>query len=262
LVELIPEDQSSPYLAQLYHYSADHPIAVTAASYSFAAGATTRAGVNFTQLAPISSGGQGQNWLVVANTGLAATDVNLEFIDNSGAIDQTMNIALGARSQQHININAILPSGQSGVARIKPQGDGRVIAKSMVYFLDGGGKVTAAYGAPARPLFGGSQFSGYNTFMAQFNWLKLFNTTGSAAEAGIEVYSLSGNLLGSAVVSLPGGGGYDLELRSLGLELPSDHYGLISVRPQVSGSVFAELLRVKPWRQSPGIDLAKSLPLR
>jgi len=149
------------------------------------------------------------------------------------------------------------------VASISPLEGANFIALSSVYFFDGLGHATTAYGAPARPVMAGTYVSGHNTFLGQLNWLRVFNVLGSDAQATVRAYDYSGSLVAERVLDFGSLRGADLELVStLGFELSPDTYGIIEIESWQAGAFFSELLRIKPSADGQIIDLAKPLPVR
>jgi hypothetical protein len=154
LIEIIPDDQLSPYAAQLYHYSSDGPVAYFAPTYSYAIGDHFRPGVNYSQYAPISNGAEGTNWVVLVNTDDSAAEVQLDFIRNTGDDLGSQTVTVSAKSQVHLNASSLVDEPFSGVVRAKSLNGRKVIVKSFVYFHGDFGWVSAAYGTPGRGVFG------------------------------------------------------------------------------------------------------------
>ena len=133
----------------------------------------------------------------------------------------------------------------------------------MNYFKDSSERVLAAYGATSRGVFTGDLGTAYNSFLLQLNWLKLYNVTGSTAEATITAYSSSGAELGQAIIELAANSGSDMEVRNtLGLPIPLDTYGFLRIEPNPAGSIFGETVRVKPHSSKLQTDLTASIPAR
>ena len=265
LVEVIPTDASSPYLAQLYYYSADDPIATLADTFSFANGTTASLGGRFTQYVRVSTGSDAGNWLILANPGNATSTVNVVITDKSGAELSDQDYTIGAKQQLHLFMNEVLPAGSTGIAKIKSTDGTRVLAKAMAYFRDDSGSVTASYGSRGRPVLGGDYYSAHNSFFPlSFNWLRVQNVVDETVTVTAKVYDIAGNLIGTSIFDLDSDKGVDVDLETtLGIELADGSYGLIEVTSSVNGGIFADLLRVKYATDGTlDVDMAKPLPVR
>lgn len=269
LIEIVPQDQNSNYLASIFRYGLGVDLnTITFAGalpFDFAHGDTSRAGISQPIITPISRGANAQNWLVVGNTGTSTALVDVEVFTNSSGLVQTFsNVALGAKAQSHILMNDFLQPGESGLAKITPQSGATIVARGDNYFLDPLGEVTTAYTSKVRLFSGGEHDSGYNTYLGQFNWLKLFNTSTSPVDINVEVYDgITGGTLGSQNLTLSAQRGIDLELvQSLNFNIPADNYGLVRVTPNVPGVVSSEALRIRQTNIPGEYDIIKGLFLR
>ena len=262
--EVVPADPNADYLAQLYTYGADGPVATLAPTFSYAIGEQASPGESVTSYVAISTGGSATNYLVLTNTETSTKSVDVRVRDNVGAVNQLVSLTVPGKGQVHLDVGNVLGANRSGVAIVKPVGGARFIAKSTFYFRNAASQVTTAYSTVARPIFAGAQSGSYNFFLDQFNWLKLFNVTGAATTATIQAFSPSGASLGTRVVNLAANKGTELELNvNLMFGIPEDTVGNFTVTPGTAGSVYAEVLRVKGLSTSPAtIDHAASLPAR
>ncbi|MDD2942445.1 MAG: hypothetical protein PHC51_05690 [bacterium] len=263
LVEVVPADQQSPYLAQLFSYNSDGEIAVLAPTWSFAGGATTGAGVSDTQYVPVSSGSGALNWINVANTAAVAGGALVEIHNSLGQVVFAESWNLPARSQRHLLASSFLADGETGIARITPAAV-PLLVRTMGYFYNSHGFVTASFPEPARLAQVGPLGSFWNTFWEQENWLRLYNISDQNTQATAKVYGIDGALLGVTTITLAPMTSRDMEIRTiLGISTANNSYGVVTVESSVNGAITGDVLRVK--READGSmqpDMVKALPLR
>ncbi len=127
--------------------------------------------------------------------------------------------------------------------------------KSTVYFQNTSQQISSAYSKIGGLLLTGNGESVYNTFLAQSNFLRLFNNSASTVNVTVEVYDLAGVMAGSSVVEVPANSGQDVELNAtLGFGLPIDTFGIVSVTPDIGNAVNVQNVRVKPTTDFSAID--------
>ena len=257
LVEVVPDNESISYIAQLYHYGTQEP-----SSFSFASGTEARVGSESQQNVPISSGGNADNWLALANSSAIPAAVSLRVFSNQGELLLTSEFSIGAKAQRHINAAILVPGGNSGLVEISSTNEALLIAKSTSYFRNSLGQITTVAAAVARESSADSLSAPYNFFLNQFNWLRVYNTSDLDTEFQLEVFAFDGTLLGQASIPLAANSGIDLEPKhTLGLDIPNNSYGLLKVTPAVEGSLISWVLRIKPQSLGLDFDLAKFFPL-
>jgi len=264
LVEVIPVNPGAPFIAQISRYGADVPSGIAPSSFSFATADVGSNGFTSQIVAPVSSGGGAQNWVVVTNTAAVPTTAQVEFLDYNGNVVQSSTAALPANGQATFDAATLFPGGTSGVVKVTPLGAEPIIADSMFYFFKFDGSVSAAYISQAEPNYALPKYGSYNTFLGQQNWLKLFNNNSVPVTVTVSVNQLGlaapAVLLGSTTVTLQPNSGIDAELiETLGFAIPADTFGTVEVNAPTSG-LYAEILRIRPLGGF--IDLAKAVPVR
>ena len=242
LVKITPENGEMTYLAELFRYGN-----AGAGDRLFSASFSAKAPAAWNVLyAPLSTGGNADNWLEIVNSSADSADLLVDFIDQGGTTVASQHVSLPPYAQSHLYVNGALPAGSTGTARITPAA-GSVIAQSMFYFVHPQrGALTSAYGSSARE---GSAFelhNSYNLFLGMQNWLKLMNTTAETQTVTVRLTLPSGTETRTSR-SLAPYGALDLglhELQNYGMR--ADTYGTATVEAAESGAVFSELLRLAP----------------
>ena len=264
LVEVVPQDLNAPYITQLSRYGGDSPAGINPSTYSFGTSSVGNIGYNTEIVAPVSSGGQAQNWLIVSNTASVPTSVSVEFLDYNQNVVQSSTENIAAKAQVTFNADSLYPGGSSGLVRVTPLGNEAIIADSMFYFFKPSGSLSAAYITHAEPNYAMPRFGGFNSFLDQQNWIKLYNDSSSAQTVSINVTELSAvspaALIGSSTIVLQPKTGIDAELTAtLGIAISEDTFGVVELNSN-SDSIFAQLLRIRV--KNGYIDVAEGVPLR
>jgi len=264
LVEVIPSDPNAPFITQVSRYGGDAPAGVAPASFSFASTSVGNDGFTSEIVAPVSSGGGAQNWVIVTNTASTATSVLVEFLDYSANIVQSSTVNIAGMAQATFNADSLFPGGASGLVRITPQGTEPIIADSTFFFFKADGSISSAYITHAEPNYSVPKHGTFNTFLGQQNWLKLYNDSTSTQTVTINVNQLGianpAVPLGSTTVTLAPGQGIDAELEAtLGFNIPDNTYGTVEVDSTGNG-IFAQILRLRLLNGF--IDLAEGIPVR
>ena len=239
LNEIIPDDASAPYFANLVRYGAGS----SPDRYAFAYPLTATKGETTPVFAPISTGGEAQNWVEIVNSDSALLLVNAQFYGSGGQpLGNAFDLSLPGHSQLHLNASAILGPNASGLLRLIPNRTQALIAHSLFYFYAPNGGIESMYGTRALPTAGSAFAGSYNLFLGMYNWLKISNSTASSVVVRIIVHSASGiheedlTFAPHATVELP-----IHDFARFGTAI--DSYGLVEVR---GTGVISQLLRIKP----------------
>ena len=261
---MIPVNPTEPFITQVSRYGGDSVAGVAPQSFSFATASVGSDGFTSEIVAPVSSGGGAQNWVVVTNTAGVATTALVEFLNYNANVVQSSTITLAANGQATFDAASLFPGGTSGVVKVTPQGAEAIIVDSMFYFFKADGSVSAAYISQAEPNYSTPKYGSYNTFLGQQNWLKLYNDNTVPVTVTISVNQLGliapAVPLGSTTITLAPMSGVDAELQAtLGFAIPADTFGTVEVSAS-SNDVFAEILRLRNFGGF--IDLAKAVPVR
>ncbi|HQH28748.1 MAG TPA: hypothetical protein PLP17_15245, partial [Oligoflexia bacterium] len=136
LLEIVPDDPESRYIAQVFHYGQNSPIGVMPTDFNFAMGESSRSGSALVQYAVVSTGAGSTNWIAIANTAAEPEAIQTKIIDNDGTVVFDQAIFLGPRAQTHLLANAVLPQGHSGVAIMTPLTGKGIIGNTRSYYFD------------------------------------------------------------------------------------------------------------------------------
>ena len=269
MLHIVPVDESSPYTAVLSRYGVSGTRTGTRINVPYASQVEVVKKSLDILYAPISAGADGQNWLVVGNASPFAGNFRVEFIENSGMQRGLVDIRLNGFAQLHFLASALLSPGSSGIAKITPLSDSAAIAESSVYFSAPGVPtvITSSYVSAGRPRRAAQSTSSYNTFVAQFDWLKLFNVGTEFVSTDVSVVSstlLPGSTPAqptSSTVAMYPGSGVEFGLHEIPFSVAPNTAGPVQVNDE-GGVLIGELLRVQPSSTGHGIAAAESFRLR
>ena len=243
LVEVIPENGTLPYIAQLFRYGTDtttqageRMTAFTLADNCMSASATDK-------YISVSAGAGAANWLELSNQTGSAQTLTVEVYSNTGGLQATDVFNLGALQSLHYNASQHLGVNESGMARISSSA-GDFLVKSSSYYYRSDGKISAAYTNMARGLLPTVGEAAYNTYLDQINWLRMYNPTGSTVNVQIEAYNASGTLIGTQNVSLAAERGLDFGINSA-FSLGAGVVGKLVITPSTNNSIIADVVRVR-----------------
>jgi len=248
MVEVVPANASSEYSAQLFKYGYTGMNSVAMTTFDFANGAHAKAPEPGCQSVQISSGGNADNWLEIANASSSPLVVDV-FINTNGVINAspTQTLTLSSYAQQHIFMNTFVPSGSSGVATVCPQDATRsVLLESMFYFRNDTGSVLSNYavqGSDGQCVVG---YVSYNTFLSQSSFFRAATAGECVVDMNIRAYDQEGNLLGSMLRWITPSGAIDFDLLNGELGILPNTYGLLEVEVTTAGSIMGQSIQVKP----------------
>lgn len=256
LLRVVPEEDSNQYTGELSRFGMVDP---AGNAFSFAATSSCRGGSAEVQYVPISRGHSSESWVIVANVGESPARVLVQRFDNQGTALGEVSVLIPEYGQVHILASEGLGEGLSGVARLSPEPGSSIIAESNVYFYDASGLVSAAYASESRPVRARANYSSYNTFLGQFNWLRLFNT--ASGDAAVSIDTLGSQTTG-AEITLQTQAGIDYPIHHQSTAPAADTYGILRVITSPAGTVFEELVRVQYEDNGESVSAAESLPVR
>jgi len=263
MVEVIPADPSAEYIAQLFRYGIPDPTDLSTFDYAMGFQATN--GKIGCQMVNVSSGGGGQNWLVVANAESSAQSLTVEITDIFGATSiASIPVSLAANAQEHIFVSQFLPDGASGIATVCSDSDQNFITENNVYFTGSSG-LCSAYGTQGRPGQCADGHTGFNTFWNQTNWVRLTTPENFQVDVEIRVFDMFGNLIASFPAWIAPGMGVDFNLSEPPFSVPADTIGTVEVvhDPSTPGAVLVEVLQVgEPTQTCESFSSAVALPVK
>jgi hypothetical protein len=263
LIRIVPSDVNAPYSAILTRYGASANISALSKFYHFALLLPARYSSSLTQWAPISRGGNGENWVVLANAGALPGRFRVTFHSNSGTQLGSLDIDIAAFAQVHFFADSLLAPAETGAVEISSLNGAAFNAESTVYFYDRRtDEVTAAYATPARAPVSCEQVAAHNSFLGQADFLKIFNIGSQSAAPNLILFADSGTPLGSSGITFPPLTGTDMAIGQLPYSQGADHFGEVQVLCQPGSDVIGDLLRYQPSANGERIEAAESLPLR
>jgi hypothetical protein len=173
IVELIPTDPEASYFARVMRYGSNPAVS---GGFDFSSSSDAAVGETGCMYASVSSGADGENWLVVSNLGSEEAPVNVQMATGGlSALNFPAVISIPAKGQAHINTNGSLPAGGAGVATVCALNAQPLSVESNFYFRDAeAGNVSSAYTRRSDGgVCGDTSVASYNTFLGQNNWLRL-----------------------------------------------------------------------------------------
>ena len=242
LLEVLPQDGSTEYLAQLirYGYKSD------GVNFDFAFPLVAMDGISNQFAVPLGSRFDVQDWLEVVNVLNGSSDITVSVFDDAGTLRNQETYSLAAKAQQHIDITGILGSGVIGHAIIDVGAGGKAVGQSMFYFRNPtNGSVSTMYGSQVR-LASANQVSGsYNLFLGMENYFRLTNTTADTIAVPFAVSSIFSSG-GNFSQNLGPGQSVEIELHdNAAYGTVPDSYGALTVSPPSGKALITEVVRVK-----------------
>ena len=242
LLRIIPEDSSTPYLANLTRYGYGGR---TSAGVYFAYPLPARAGTGRALDLPLTTTLSSQNWLEVVNSSDQSVSVDLSAKRHDGLTIHHESVALWPRRQRHFDVNSWIGPNNLGVAEVRASEPNSLIVQSMVYVPDQNtGNLKLMYGSPGREAFPAALSGSYNLYLGMWNWLKLINPSPEDLTPVLTVHNIFGTQ--EILPTVPANGSIDIGLHD---------YRRYGTSPETVGvfevnangrNIVAELLRVKP----------------
>ena len=173
VVELIPTDPEASYFARVMRYGSNPAVA---GGFDFSSSSDATVGETGCKYASVSSGANGENWLVVSNLSDSEARVNITIATGGvSALNSPAFVTVPAKGQVHISASSSLPAGAAGVATVCSVDEQPLSVESNFYFRDAeAGNVSSAYTRRSdEGVCGDTSVASYNTFLGQANWLRL-----------------------------------------------------------------------------------------
>ncbi|MDV7393364.1 hypothetical protein RZS08_18470, partial [Arthrospira platensis SPKY1] len=149
LLEVIPEDETGRYSANMIRYGMKAPQDVYTSEYSFGMYFQLLAGQTKTQAMPVWSVGGAENWVEVSNVGDGESKVEFQLYDSQGSVLNVWNAKIPGRSTMHYNISSLLPDSSTATVRLNPL-RGEIIAQSLVYYRWLNGSINSSLAMQSR----------------------------------------------------------------------------------------------------------------
>ena len=262
LLEIVPLDQDSYYLASLGRYGRARDEVPGVPAYRFGSAVFAENGNGSAQYMPISNLPKGANFIEVANVLNETVTVNLTWYDTYGHVTIENSETIPPHGQVHLLARGALEENSSGSVKIEANKINALIAASMTYHYDGfgGGSVLGIEYSPARESFATELYGSYNLYLGMANWLRVTNTSDDSM-----TFTLTTNpgfeQAHTATVTLAAHARFDVGLHDANNHLASvGTYGPLSLSTGEPGKMLSELLRVK--YKDNNVDFSANAPVR
>lgn len=254
-IKIRPSNPLAAYQALIVRFGANDSFGAGTNGYSFAFPLIAKAGNGEDIFVPLTTTVNSQNWLEVVNTKSSTVTASIFFYQTSrsgGDLVDTQTVALAPNSQIHFNVNERIGNARLGYAKISPNSSNSIIAQSMVYtYNEETGGIVSMYGSQAREAIGDDLFGSYNLYLDMFNYLKLINVSGS--DITVDLTINNGSSSNMSTVFIGANGSRDLPIHNgIRFGTSPNTLGAIKVEPSSSGSLIAELLRIRTETASDG----------
>jgi hypothetical protein len=258
---ILPADETIKYISLLTRFGGNVPAGYAPSEYRFAFPLMARRGASQAVYAPITNKFEEFNWLEVINILDEEVRAAVSLYSADGQLLEAVDVVLAAHAQEHIDAARFVGAGNVGYAVVIPKTPNSLVAQSMVYYRDAAtGSITSLYGSQARRAYPCSVAGSYNLFLNMENYLSVANP--SDEDVSISVLLTGPNLREEKKFSVPARKSLNLEIHNPELFSPAeDSYGLVSVKTNGSGRIFAELIRVR-WREDGVADFAVPTAVR
>lgn len=249
-----PQTGTAPYQAYLMRYGTQSASGV---SQHYSWSVPIRAASSSTNFwVRISSAAGETNWIELTNPGGSAALVTLNFYNHWGVTPTSETLTIEPGEQAHVHANSYLPVGTPGAAEIVVT-SGSALAESISYFHDQNGSVATVYASGARVPSASEELStGWNLFLDQVNWLRIFNT--ATTETAVTVRVLNNGSPKTVNVTLPARTGTDLPLHDTATYGTAvNAYGIVGV---TGANLLTETVRMRT--ENGAMDFFFTLPAR
>jgi hypothetical protein len=252
MIEILPDDSTSPYIAALSRYS----MVEETDEYAFAFSKSAGAAYSAAQFLAITNLEQNRSFLEIGNVLHQVSTATLSWFDSSGTLVSQNSVDLGAKSITHIQLNNHLPSGAAGSLKIEAEPAGALYLQAVSYqFNEDFGEVLEAQAAPPLSGLASELSASYNLYLGMANWARLINFS----NAPIAVELIYGSDSQSLEIALGVNARRDIGLHELGLS--TDTYGPITLKSSKAGALGGEVVRSR--KDSSGqFELLTTIPLR
>ncbi len=184
-IQIIPNDQKAPYLAQLNRYGYNSSNANADQGFKFAFPIESAKGSkNKVYLSPINSKGD-QNWLELLNPNNINLTFKIKIYNESGALVSSNNYTLGAFQQMLLDNSKFFIEGKNSLIEIEPDNNLPIISRQMTYQYKADGTLWSIFGNAAREAIESSEIHSYNLFLGMENYLTISNPTKDEAKLNL-----------------------------------------------------------------------------
>jgi len=260
-IEILPANATAPYIAQLFRYGVDGTTLAGERISSFSLGDSCSVGSTMTRYANVTRGAGAFSWLELHNISMANETVTVDVLSNSSGLVSSQSFTLGALQTLHTDVTASLMPGESGVAVISGSGANSLLAKSTIYYYRPDMRVSTAYTMEAGGLLPAQSSANYNTFLSQFNWLRLHNISATPQSVTVEVFDSNAISLGMQVVGINPSEGADVDLNGI-FALPANTLGQVVVTASGPGVLYGDLLRIQYGASFSEVNHGESIALQ
>ena len=185
-IGVFPRDRTAPYVAQMFRYGGVSKTGIFPNQFRYAVGMNAQEGLSDSQVIGVSRGARADNYVVVTNVTNQNAGANFTFYANDGST-QTFSRSFFPQQQRHIHANEYLPENQSGILLIEPTRGSFIAESNSYYYNQINGTVLDANLLQGYQLTGNTVYASHNFFLADVNWIRMFNVSDSAITANINV---------------------------------------------------------------------------
>jgi hypothetical protein len=251
LVEIVPANENTKYLAALFRYALDPE-----EHYSFAAPLYAQQGSVDSTVFPLTRYAHSRTFIEVGNINDSRSTFELSWYDSKGFLVDSMEFSLPSKGLTHLSVSELVGSLRAGTIVLSSLSANLVSAISSSYVAQADSRnISAVELKPPLPRSGSQSTASYNTYLNQAVWLRLFNLGDQRASSRL---TIGGSGI-ERTLRVPAHGRLDLALHELGLS--ADTYGTISVESLDDMPMVGEVVRVVPQQDGQFADVI-SVPLR
>ena len=250
LVEIIPQNSGTQYIAQLVRYGIQNNGIIDFALPLLAksAGATNiTVPINTENVIEASSNIAAENFLEVSNPNSTSATVNINLYDSNGNLTTVQNQAIPAFGQIHLLVNSLMAAQEVGYVELSS--NLAINTNSIVYKRnDNSQALESVYSLQAESNFPTIQSNSYNLFLGMQNLLRLNNITDSAITYTLDIEpNFTGSTGSQMQLSIPARQSIDLDLSNTSLfGTAINTFGGLTITAPSTNSIQSYVLRSHP----------------
>lgn len=241
MIKIIPDDDTSPYLAQIFKYGLKkYEEDVANEDFSFASGFTFQKSHVGPKYLSLSNLEDSKEWIVFANPGTSELELDLDFRDQAGGVIDTKKVFLSSNAQLHLDTkNYFVGDGVTVLGINSLKGSYTVSNNFYNFCLDG--SVCSSTVVDAKAVLNETLWGDYNTFLSQENYLRIANIYDGIVDFTIKLYDLNGDLVVEKDYSIGTKETIFVNLiTDLGVSLRENSYGNVEVVSNRAGALMVD----------------------
>lgn len=243
-IKVTPVDPAGRYHAHIARYGAKTPLGVTSEGYNFASFSPSESVTDEMQYLPVTATSDFFEYVEISNYSGSATTAEIAVYAADGTLLSGFTQTMPQDGTYHFSSSAIL-NGGIGLVEVKAEAANELLVSSARYRVESDFSVSGLDLSRGRNPLGAQLLGSYNLFLEQSNNLLLSNISSSTQSVTITGFLPTGGTE-QTVVSLPAKSTSSIVVTDA-LTLPTDAYGVLSVRAGNAGTIVAEVIRTKPF---------------